>query len=108
LQIFLRSLLIRVRERSVMELAICCRLVAMAGGSCEEVVGAGLGGGAEVMRYQELCVRESIGGCGSGGLDWAGARVRGEGEGRISGAFVRLLPSSGAVGDCPSCGERTR
>jgi hypothetical protein len=36
LQIFLRSLLISVRERSVMVAAICCKLEAMAESRCVE------------------------------------------------------------------------
>ena len=67
LQIFLRSLLMSVLERSVMPAAMCCRLEAMV--DCSrgryryqkwKLVEA------VVERYQMMSARESIGGCGLG------------------------------------------
>jgi len=69
LQIFLRSLLMRVLERSVMPAAMCCRLEVMVDCSCGryrcryrkwKLVEA------VVERYQMVSARESIGGCGLG------------------------------------------
>ena len=71
LQIFLRSLLMRVRERSVMVAASCCRLrlVAMADCSCAvslisegRVVEVVVDVEAEARCYQVTSARESIGG----------------------------------------------
>jgi hypothetical protein len=56
----------RVRERSVMVAAICCRLDAMVASSGGSSRGREWEG-AEVRRYQNLCVRGSIGGRGERG-----------------------------------------
>jgi hypothetical protein len=94
LQIFLRSLLISVRERSVMPAAICCKLDAMTKCSYGAVSPPKVEVDIEVMwNATRLCRRgTALGAAGSRVCSLERRRrVRERREGRISEGVVRLF-----------------